>query len=151
MYRIIFFISLFLYFYCEISLIIMIGSTIGALGVIVSMIIISILGIWLIRLQGVMTVFNIQKQIQAGIFTVKELTAPIIMLIAGILFLIPGFLSDILAVLLIIPFTRKILQNLVLDLLFSKFISANSRQQSNRSGDTILDVEFERSDDKQDK
>ncbi|QLB13136.1 UPF0716 protein FxsA [Bisgaardia hudsonensis] len=151
MYRIIFFISLFLYFYCEISLIIMIGSTIGAFGVIVSMIIISIVGIWLIRLQGAMTAFNIQKQIQVGTFTVKELTAPIIMLIAGILFLIPGFLSDILAVLLIVPFTRKILQNLVLDLLFSKFISANYRQQSNRSDDTILDVEFERSDDKQDK
>lgn len=151
MYRVIFFLFILFYLYCEISLIIVIGSNVGALGVIMLMGGISILGIWLIRLQGLNTLINIQKKISTGELPTKHITSSVIFIICGLLFIIPGFLSDILAILLLIPFTRKIVQNLVLDLLFRKFkfvsyTKYHKEMNGNGMDETIFEAEFEHRD-----
>ncbi|MGX3012875.1 FxsA family protein [Ursidibacter sp. B-7004-1] len=146
-----FFIGLFLYIYCEISLLVAVGSSIGVLPLILLMIAISALGLWVIKLRGIMTVLSIRQQIAQGQIPTQAVISSLFFAIAGVLLLIPGFLSDILALLLLLPITRTLLQGLVLKLVSNKVpfhFSGSFHSHYNRQGkpydNNTFDAEFER-------
>ncbi|MGX2950883.1 FxsA family protein [Ursidibacter sp. B-7004-1] len=144
-----FFVGLFLYIYCEISLLVAVGSSIGVLPLILLMIAISALGLWVIKLRGMMTVLSIRQQIAQGQIPTQAVISSLFFAIAGVLLLIPGFLSDILALLLLLPITRTLLQGLVFKLVTNKVPfhfsgSFHSRQQSTHNDSNTFDAEFER-------
>lgn len=90
----------------EIYLLIKIGSSIGALNTLLVIIITGFLGAYLARLQGMYTLSKIQSNLQQGIMPAEELIDALIILIAGIVLLTPGFLTDATGLLLLIPQVR---------------------------------------------
>ena len=98
----------------EIFLMIKIGNKIGALNTISLIFLTAIIGIYYARLQGLQT-------LKSGLMNAYQNKIPIYEIISGasialgaFLLIIPGFLTDSLGFLLLVPFTRKILFNLAL-------------------------------------
>ena len=98
----------------EIFLMIKIGTKIGALNTTSLIFLTAIIGIYYARLQGLQT-------LKSGLMNAYQNKIPIYEIISGasialgaFLLIIPGFLTDSLGFLLLVPFTRKILFNLAL-------------------------------------
>lgn len=145
----IFLFGLFLYIYCEISLLVSVGSSIGVLPLILLMIAISAAGLWLIKLRGMMTIWQIRKEIGEGKIPTQAVISSVFFAIAGVLLLIPGFLSDILAILLILPVTRTLFQGLFMKYFANKirFASFGKSFYSQPRDNNTFDAEFERKQD----
>ena len=93
----------------EIFLMIKIGSKIGALTTISLIFLTAIIGLYFARIEGMRT-------IKSGILNMYQNKMPVFEMISGasiavavLLLIIPGFLTDFLGFLLLIPATRKIL------------------------------------------
>lgn len=136
----------FFYIYLEISLLVSVGSNIGVLPMIFLMITISFLGLWLLKVRGVFTVWQIKKQIGEGKIPTQAVSSSILFLIAGILLIIPGFISDILALLALLPFTRNLIEKLAMRFIADKvkFFSFGSTNYTSHTQGTTFDAEFER-------
>lgn len=91
----------------EIWLLIVIGDEIGALLTIGWLILAAIIGINLIRYLGVATMLNVNQQLQRGEVPARALVDGMMMGVAGVLLVIPGFASDFIALLLLIPPVRR--------------------------------------------
>ncbi|MCT8654269.1 FxsA family protein [Glaesserella parasuis] len=138
--------GLFLYIYIEISLLVSVGSAIGVLPL---MITISAVGLWLVKLRGIMTIVQIRQEIAQGKIPAQAVTSSIFFAIAGVLLIIPGFLSDIVALLLLLPITRQVLQAIFMKLFASrvKFMSFGSMNRTSSQNNTTFEAEFERKQD----
>ncbi|MDP0070290.1 FxsA family protein [Glaesserella parasuis] len=141
--------GLFLYIYIEISLLVSVGSAIGVLPLILLMITISAVGLWLVKLRGIMTIVQIRQEIAQGKIPAQAVTSSIFFAIAGVLLIIPGFLSDIVALLLLLPITRQLLQAIFMKLFASrvKFMSFGSMNRTSSQNNTTFEAEFERKQD----
>ena len=90
----------------EIYLLIQIGTIFGALASIALVIVTGFLGAYLARIQGLQTLFRIQKSLREGQMPSRELLDALLIGIAGLVLLTPGFLTDAFGFLLLIPNTR---------------------------------------------
>jgi UPF0716 protein FxsA len=90
----------------EIFVLIKIGSLIGALNTILLLLAMAMLGTLLARLEGLRTLRQIQTSLAEGQVPAEELIDGVLIFIAGVLLVIPGILSDFLALILLFPFTR---------------------------------------------
>jgi UPF0716 protein FxsA len=91
----------------EIWLLIEIGGEIGTLATIGWLILAMILGVNLIRYQGVATMMNINQQLRRGEPPAQAMADGMLRGVAGILLVVPGFASDFMALLLLIPPIRR--------------------------------------------
>lgn len=110
--------SLIVYPFLEIAMFIWVGGKIGILATIGSIILAVILGIAVLRWQGLGLVTQTRAQLARGEVPAHNIANGVMLAIAGLLLLLPGFLSDIAAFLLLIPFVRqfifsKITKNMV--------------------------------------
>ncbi|AWW34137.1 FxsA family protein [Mannheimia varigena] len=147
--------GIFFYIYCEISLLVSIGSEIGVLPTILLLVAISFLGLWFVKLRGVYTLYSIKQDLSQGKMPTEAVSNSIMFVLAGILLIIPGFLSDILAILCVLPFSRKLIQTFVINSVknkvFMRFTSQNTYFHSQSAQDrNTFDAEFERKSDPQD-
>ena len=92
----------------EIFVLIQVGQVIGPWWTILLLIGASVLGTWLIRREGSRSWAALQEALQTGRMPARELADAGLILIGGTLMLTPGFVSDIVGVLLILPLTRPI-------------------------------------------
>ena len=90
----------------EIYLLIQIGTIFGALTSIALVIVTGFFGAYLARIQGLQTLFRIQKSLREGQMPSSELLDALLIGIAGLVLLTPGFLTDAFGFLLLIPNTR---------------------------------------------
>ncbi len=90
----------------EIFLLIRIGAQIGALATIAWLLLAGVLGVLVLRLQGVLTVLQAREMMARGEAPAAALGHGVLLALAGILLIIPGFISDIVAFLLLIPALR---------------------------------------------
>ena len=90
----------------EIYLLIQIGTIFGALTSIVLVIVTGFLGAYLARIQGLQTLFRIKESLREGQMPSRELLDALLIGIAGLVLLTPGFLTDAFGFLLLIPNTR---------------------------------------------
>ena len=91
----------------EIYLLIEIGSMFGALTAVTLVILTGFLGAFLARMQGLQTLYRIQESLREGRMPSGELLDALLIVIAGLVLLTPGFLTDSAGFLLLIPATRK--------------------------------------------
>ena len=91
----------------EIYLLIEIGSIFGALTAITLVILTGFLGAFMARMQGLQTLFRIQESLREGRMPSGELLDALLIVIAGLVLLTPGFLTDSAGFLLLIPITRN--------------------------------------------
>ena len=93
----------------EVFLMIKIGGKIGALNTVSLIFLTAIIGVYFAKLEGI-------KTMRSGIINLYQNKVPIYEMISGasiaiaaLLLVIPGFFTDTIGFLLLIPFTRKIL------------------------------------------
>ena len=91
----------------EIYLLIEIGSMFGALTAVTLVILTGFLGAFLARMQGLQTLYRIQESLREGRIPSGELLDALLIVIAGLVLLTPGFLTDSAGFLLLIPATRN--------------------------------------------
>ena len=97
----------------EIYVIIQVGQVIGAWWTIVLLIADSIFGSWLIRREGRRAWAALNTALQSGRMPATELADGGLILVGGTLMLAPGFVTDAVGILMILPFTRPLARRLL--------------------------------------
>ncbi len=90
----------------ELYLLIKIGAVIGALNTMALVILTAFAGAYLARMQGMQTMRRVRSQLQQGIMPAEDLIDAVIIFVAGIVLLTPGFLTDLAGLLLLFPASR---------------------------------------------
>ena len=90
----------------ELLILIKIGGHIGALNTILLVIFTVLLGAMLVRVEGLRTLRQIQSSLAQGQLPAEELIDGILIFAGGILLLTPGVLTDLFALVLLLPYTR---------------------------------------------
>ena len=116
----------------EIYLLIQIGSAFGVFTSIALVVFTGFLGAYLARIQGLQTLFRIQENLGEGRMPSGELLDALLIGVAGLVLLTPGFLTDTAGFVLLIPSTR----NAIKSWLQSKI---KSQYMSERPEDTIIE------------
>lgn len=98
----------------EFAVIVEVASRIGTLETIAVLLVVSIAGAWLVRREGMGVLRRIQAQLGRGSVPDKELVDGGLILFAGGLMLTPGFLTDIVGLLLLFPPTRLVARSALL-------------------------------------
>lgn len=101
------FIAFFLYVYIEISLFIQVAHIFGVFLTLVLVILTSVLGVSLVKNQGLKNFMLMQQKITAGESPAAEMIKSVSLIIAGILLILPGFFTDFLGLLLLLPPVQK--------------------------------------------
>lgn len=132
----------------EIYLLIQIGSVIGALWTVIFVVLTAVIGVQLLRHQGLSTISRAQSRMQQGQLPALELMEGFALVISGAFLLTPGFFTDTLGFILLVPAFRRILiqklqKNLVASgryQVHSGFTGPASHKQS--EGDVIEGVNY---------
>ena len=98
----------------EIFLMIKISGEVGALNTIALIFLTAIVGVYFARLQGIQTLKSGMVNLYQNKLPVYEMLSGASIAIAALLLIIPGFLTDFMGFLLLIPFTRRIIFNISL-------------------------------------
>ena len=116
----------------EIYLMIKIGGAIGAFNTIFLIFFTAITGIYFAKLEGLNAIRSGVNQLVKNEVPIYEIISGATLAFAALLLIIPGFLTDCVGFLLIIPITRKFFVNS----LFSKF-------NNKKSDEDIIEGSFE--------
>ena len=92
----------------EIYLFIKIGSQIGPFNTISLIFITAIIGLYYAKYEGLNTLKSAIKQIVQNEIPIYEIISGTALAFAALLMILPGFLTDIIGLLIIFPWTRKI-------------------------------------------
>jgi UPF0716 protein FxsA len=93
----------------ELYLLIQVGSEIGALPTIGLSILTAIIGTYLVRAQGFAVLMRVRNMLDRDETPALEVLDGALLLIAGLMLILPGFLTDALGFLLLIPPLRRLL------------------------------------------
>ncbi len=91
----------------ELGILIFIGSWIGALETILYVLLTGIGGAILARINGLDTMARMRQSLRQGILPAAEIFQGALILIGAILLIIPGFITDLAGIILMLPFARK--------------------------------------------
>src|SRR5215218_5828362 len=92
----------------ELAVLIAVGDWIGLVPTLILLLVVSVVGAWLAKREGLAAWRRLQLALAQGRMPTVEVTDGALILLAGALLLTPGFLSDVLGVLLLLPPTRAI-------------------------------------------
>ncbi len=110
----------------EIFVLIQVGQVIGPWWTILLLIADSILGTWLIRREGGRAWAALRSSLNSGTMPAKELADAALILIGGTLMLTPGFVTDLLGIALILPFTRPIARRALTGVVTRRLVGASA-------------------------
>ena len=115
----------------EIYLMIKVGSAIGAFNTIFLIFFTAVTGIYFARLEGLNAIKSGFNQLVRDRVPIYEIISGTALAFAALLLIIPGFLTDIIGFLLIIPVTRKI------------FIKNISTKYKNKTSGNVVEGDYE--------
>jgi UPF0716 protein FxsA len=92
----------------EIYVIVQVGQEIGALQTVVLLLAESLLGAWLVKREGSRAWEALRVAVSTGRLPSRELADAALVLVGGTLLLTPGFVTDVVGFVLILPFTRPL-------------------------------------------
>ena len=92
----------------ELYILIKIGSYLGPFLTIALIIFSGLLGLLLARFEGLRTLDQIRQNLAQGILPAEEMLDRVLIFAGGVLFVVPGVITDCAALVLLIPFTRTI-------------------------------------------
>jgi len=95
----------------EIYVLIKVGSSIGAPLTIGIVILTAIVGTWMLRAQGLSTLNKAKNRLSGGQVPAFEMMEGLALGVGGALLLTPGFVTDTIGFVCLIPFTRRMLVN----------------------------------------
>lgn len=135
----------------EMLLLIKVGEWLGAFYTVGLVILSALLGLSLLRRQGVSTLMRASRKIEQGGLPAQEMAEGFLLAASGILFLAPGFFTDAIAFCCLVPFSRRFLAR---QLLGRGFFMApgvmgahsSSAFYSRSRVDDVIEGEFSRND-----
>ena len=89
--------------FLELYVILQVGQAIGAVDTIGLLVLVSVVGAWLVKREGISVLRRAQERISQGAVPGRELVDGVLILFAGTLLVTPGFVTDMVAVLLLLP------------------------------------------------
>ncbi|WP_041522848.1 FxsA family protein [Gilvimarinus agarilyticus] len=134
----------------EIALFIQVGDLIGVMPTVALVILTAVFGVLLLRWQGLATLMRARNRMQQGQMPAQEMVEGIMLAFAGAMLLTPGFFTDTVGFLLLLPPCRKALfgalgRRIVVQ---GAHMNSQSGPRSPGPGD-VYDGEFRRTDDSQ--
>jgi UPF0716 protein FxsA len=124
----------------EIAVFVVIGGEIGALWTIGLVLLTAILGSILLRIEGIRTFVQIRNKLNAGQVPGEELTKGVMILIAGVLLLTPGFITDSIGFALFVPLVRKLIWIFLAERIVVKNINSHNSNGYYDSGNKDKNV-----------
>ncbi len=113
----------------EIFLLIKIGGEIGALNTLALIFLTAIIGVYYARIQGIETLRSGLKNLYQNQLPIYELISGASIALASMLLIIPGFFTDVIGFLLLIPFSRRMIIKL--------FLSKEKTEEKTQKNKTI--------------
>ncbi len=131
----------------EITVLIEVGEQLGAFTTVALVILTAAVGASLVRSQGLQTLMNAQKKMQQGEQPGQEVIEGVMLAIAGVMLVTPGFVTDFLGLILLLPFSRQFFANKLLARMIIKNMASqqpfNQGFSSHQSrSEDIIDGEF---------
>ncbi|BCV67958.1 membrane protein [Shewanella carassii] len=144
----------------ELSVLIRVGEVLGSWNTVALVILTAVVGVSLVRSQGLSTLMSVQKKLAIGEAPGQEIVEGMMLAMAGILLLIPGFVTDLIGLILLTPITRAPLARYFYQRMQLKVVTgAQFRTGANPfepphqrgQGGDVFEGEFERKTDPSDK
>lgn len=134
----------------ELYVIIEVGSELGGILTVFLVVFTAVLGGLLVRMQGFSTLMRVKEVTDRGEVPALEMMEGMLLMVAGVMLLLPGFITDIFGFLLLIPPLR---QRLIMTYLKKARIirpagNPNAHDASTRNQPKIIEGEYEREDDR---
>ena len=98
----------------ELYVIIKVGGAIGVLNTFGLIVLVAVVGAWLMRREGMRVWRRFNETLAAGRPPTKEIIDGVLVLAAGALMLTPGFITDVMGLLMIFPPTRIVFRSYLL-------------------------------------
>lgn len=108
-----FFLSFVVYALAELALLIVIGQNIGVFNTLLLVVATTIIGIYIAKNKGINSVKNVKHMVARGEAPGPALVDGMLNFSGGVLLALPGFITDVIGLLLLLPITRKLFQPLV--------------------------------------
>ena len=125
----------------EVYLIIEVGGIIGAGWTILLIVLTAVVGVNLLRQQGISTLMRANQAMSQGQVPAMEMMEGLFLAVGGALLITPGFFTDVIGFICLIPFTRRaIIQYLLLN---STFKASYSVHRENSAGEEKRTIEGE--------
>ena len=126
----------------EIYLLIQVGSVIGALPTILAVVATAVIGAYLLRQQGMSTLARFQQNMANGKMPTTELAEGVLLLLGGAFLMTPGFFTDTIGFLFLIPCSRRFIINRVISKALAK-ATMTGGMHTNQSADSgVFEGEF---------
>ena len=113
----------------ELFVIVQVGRAIGALWTIALLILGSVVGSWIIRGAGARAFSTLRTTVESGRMPTRELADDAMVFVGGTLIVFPGFVTDVLGLLLVLPFTRPLFRRLVTGLVTSRLLVVSTTRR----------------------
>ena len=131
----------------EISMFISVGTVIGLGPTLAIVIATAIIGAVLVKKQGLKTLFSAQKNLRNNQLPIHEFFDGLILIVAGLFLITPGFVTDSIGLLLFLPQIKMFLKNIISNLLVARtaagvYTNINNTEPIRPTNPTI-DGEFE--------
>lgn len=133
--------------YLEFLVFMKVGNEIGGFSALMLTILTAFLGIYIIRQEGIQVLGKLRNTIDRGESPVSEIIHGFFLAIAGFFFLLPGFITDSIAVLLAIGPIRTVLGNMMIN---TKIYRGQRGSHSSFSGGFTIDGDFKETEDQDD-
>jgi len=130
----------------ELATFIKVGAQVGVFNTIAFTFLTAIIGVALVRHQGFQALTELRQAADEGRPPVLEIASGALLLLAGILLFIPGFITDALGFLLLVPPLRKALAAWAIAR-FARQAQARAHVRTGPSGATIIEAEVVELDD----
>ena len=132
----------------ELYLIIEVSHQIGFGNTLIALLFISVIGAWMVKREGLEIIRKAQIELANGQLPGKQIVEGLLILLAGVLMLTPGFATDAIGLLLLFPLTRIMLRSF----LTRRFVKKLKTGQAflwgskNNVSQRVVDVEWDVSD-----
>jgi len=124
----------------EISIFIQVGGFVGTFNTILIIFLTAAVGVYFVRQQGFRTFQKITIELQNQQIPVQGMFDGLVILISGILLVTPGFLTDTIGFLGLIPQTRVFLLGIIKNLFLQRY--SNAHKQYKKDMDETIDGDF---------
>ena len=124
----------------EISIFIQVGGIVGTFNTILIIFLTAAVGVYFVRQQGFRTFQKITVELQNQQIPVQGMFDGLVIFISGILLVTPGFLTDIIGFLGLIPQTRVFLLRIIKNLFLQRY--SNAHKQYKKDMDETIDGDF---------
>ena len=122
----------------EIYTLIQVGQVIGAWWTVLLLVLDSVVGAWLVRREGGRAWRALTTALQTGRMPTQELADAGLVLVGGTLMLTPGFVTDALGILLILPLTRPLARRLLAQVVARRLVGGQTKRPGPGSGGSVV-------------